>query len=292
MCFSKPKIDNTAQVQQQKDAQRARVAENQRQREIDKGMRDIAAMFEGGRYRSGSEVSREWTGRPELEVIPGTPGSPQQTERGMTSGGGTPRQFKVGDKTFDSRKDARTFRKTIDPFEEKTTAIFSEAEGLQPFLDQRRTALEDFQFPQLDQQAADAGDDITHALARSGLLRSTVASEKRTDLSRETALASAKIAADIDADIAQTRNRAEQERRALEAGLRSTGDRAGSADAATRAVENITDDAPNFSILPDLFGGVASSIGQVRQGFETGAINRRIDDVVRGFGGSEGRVVA
>jgi len=105
------------------------------------------------------------------------------------------------------------------------------------------------------------------------------------------ALASAKIAADIDADIASTRSRAEQERRALEAGLRSTGDRAGSADAATRAVENITDDAPNFSILPDLFGGVASSVGQVRQGFETGAINRRIDDVVRGFGGSEGRVV-
>lgn len=292
MCiFSKPKIDNTAQQQQQRDAKRARVAENQRQRQIDAGLRDIAALFEGGRYRSGTESVTTRTGRPALEVIPGTPGSVQETERGLTSGGGTPQQFKVGDKTFDSRKEAREYRKGLDPFTTENKAVFSVAEGLQPFLDQRREALEGFQFPQLDQQAAEAGEQIDFALARSGLMRSTVASDKRTDLAREMGLASAKIAADIDADIAATRNRAEQERRALEAGLRSTGDRAGAADAATRAVENITDDAPNFSILPDLFGGVASSIGNVRQGFETGAINRRIDEVTRGFGGREGTVV-
>lgn len=293
MCiFSKPKIDNTAQRQQQEDAKRARQEEAARQRQIDKGMQDIAALFEGGRYRSGTREVRERTGRPGIEVIAATQGAPSmggENFDGATTG--TPRQFKVGDKSFNTRAEAQEYRRTLDPFTTREKPVFTETEGLQPFLDQRREALEGFQFPQLDQQAAEAGEQIDFALARSGLMRSTVASDKRTDLAREMGLASAKIAADIDADIAQTRNRAEQERRALEAGLRSSGDRAGAADAATRAVENITSDAPNFSILPDLFGGVASSIGNVRQGFETGAINRRIDEVTRGFGGREGTVV-
>lgn len=293
MCiFSKPKVDDTALKQQQADAKRARQEEAARQRQIEKGMQDIAALFEGGRYRTGTETVRERTGRPEIVVVPGTQGAPslggEHFDGVATS---TPRQFTVGDKSFNTRAEAQEYRKTLSPFTEREKPTFAVAEGLQPFLDQRRAALEGFQFPQLDQQAANAEEQITFALARSGLGRSTVASEKRTDLNREMQLASAKIAADIDADIAQTRSRAEQERRALEAGLRSTGDRAGAADAATRAVENITADAPNFTILPDLFGGVASSIGATRRGFETGAINRRIDDVVRGFDAPEGRRV-
>lgn len=293
MCFSKPKIDNTAQIQQQQDAERARREEEARQTRIKRGMNDIRSLFEGGRYRSGFN-EREVAVPAEnqaITVIPGRPGGNEEGPRGNRYVPGTPSTFRVGDRTFNTRAEAEAAAAALPTTRVERTPVFTKTEGLQPYLDQRREALEGFQFPQLDQQAAEAGEQINFALARSGLMRSTVASDKRTDLSREMGLASAKIAADIDADIAQTRNRAEQERRALEAGLQSTGDRAGAADAATRAVENITSDAPNYSILPDLFGGVASSIGNVRQGFETGQINRRIDEVTRGFGGREGTVV-
>lgn len=292
----KPKVDDTALRIQQREARLAREREERRKKRIDRGMGDIASIFEGGRYKAGIEETKTFVGRPKIEVsrerIGAAPGAVGGENFDPAGGEDSfAKIFTVGDKTFDNRKDAAAYRKKLSPYEVTRKPIFERSKGVNPYLRQRRQALEGFYNPQLLEQSEAAQDDVTFALSRAGLTNSTVASDKKTELQREQALAAAKIAADIDSDIANTQSRFEQQRQALEAGLRASGDRSAAAEGATRAVANIQDEAPSFSILPDLFSGVAQGIGQYRENQQDAALTQRINDVINPMSRKSGVIV-
>lgn len=292
MCFSKPKVDDSALRFQQEEAARARQEEERRTRRINRGMHDIASIFEGGRYRSGfTEREVQVPGEERaITVIPGEPGGNVEGPRGNRYVPGTPSTFRVGDRTFNSRAEAEAAAAAIPQTRVERTPTFAVSQGITPYLDQRRSALEDFNFSQLADQQSDAQDDLTFALARAGLGRSTVASERQSDFENEIALAAAKIQSDIESDISSTRRNFERERQAAEAALRASGDRSSAVDAATRSVANLSE-APSLSILPDLFAGAASGIGAARTGFDGAEVTRLLDGLPPLRTRSEGQIV-
>jgi len=141
MCGGGPDVDDSPLRFQQSEAARARAQEEARQLRIAEGMRQIAAIFEGGEF---APVTNEI----EATEVPG--------EFGKRFPG-----FTAPDPSTFQRGETQTF------------------EGLQPVLDQRRDALEGFLVPQLEDQFDDARDDLTFSLARSGQLTSSTAGQQR-----------------------------------------------------------------------------------------------------------------
>ena len=163
--------------------------------------------------------------------------------------------------------------------------------GLDGVIDQRRGAMEGFYLPQLDKRFGDAKEDLTFALSRAGQLTSSVAGEKQADLSEAFGLERARIESDIAADLASTRGGMNQQRAAIEAALRSSGDATAASNAALAAATNFRQDQPTLNPIGDIFGGVAMNIGAARDGYEAGRIRDRLkapSPVSRG----SGRVVA
>lgn len=287
MCFGgKPKVDNSALEWQQAEANRARRQEAARQARIDRGLDDIAAIFDGGRYKTGTKSVRKRVGRPKIEQFFKTikreapAGFGGEADGQHNSGGGINsrvKRFRVGDKVFHNITAARKFREGLSPFKTVKKDTFANSAGITPYLDQRRSALEAFNFGQLDDQAQTAGDDLIASLSRAGLMRSTVATEKKTDLAREIDKQAAKIASNIDADIAGVRSNFSSQRAQIESDLRASGDRSSASKAATRTLSNMQSDPGNFDILPAIFSGFSSGIGAVREGYDAGEISRRLD---------------
>lgn len=147
-------------------------------------------------------------------------------------------------------------------------------EGVQPFLEQREQAQRDFYMPQLDQQFGKAKDDVTFALSRAGLLDSTVAGERQADLSEKFALERGSILARIASDIAGQKTNLNQQRSAIEAGLRASGDASQAADQALSAAVTFRQDQPTLDPLGNLFYGISEGIGAARTGQEVDRIRR------------------
>lgn len=146
--------------------------------------------------------------------------------------------------------------------------------GMQPILDQRRQAQEEFYFPQLDQSRDRAQDDLTFALARAGLLNSTTAGERQARLAQDYALQRGSILSNIAADIAGTRSNINQQRSAIESGLRASGDASQAADQALASAVTFREDMPSLNPLGHLFYGVSEGIGAARAGQEVERIKR------------------
>ena len=200
MCFGTPKIDTSYQDFQIAEAERARADEEARQARIDDGLKQIAAVFEGGTY---------------------------------------------GGETF---------------------------EGTAPILAQREQAQRDFYLPQLDIQHGKAQDNLAFALARAGLLNSTVAGERQADLAQEYSLERGSVLSRIASDIAGTKTNLNQNRSSIEAGLRASGDASAAANQALQAATTFRQDQPQLDALGPLFYGVSQGIGAVRNGAETARI--------------------
>jgi hypothetical protein len=152
------------------------------------------------------------------------------------------------------------------------TSIANVFGGMQPVLDQRRQAMTDFYVPQLQQQFKTARDDLTFGLARAGQLTSSTAGQKQADLGQTFALNRANIDSTIAADQASTRGRMEQQRQALEAGLRSSGDATAASNAALSTATTFRQDAPTLNPLGHIFYGLSEGIGAARQGAATARI--------------------
>lgn len=143
---------------------------------------------------------------------------------------------------------------------------------LNPVLDQRRKAQEDYYLPQLDKQYSDARDQLTFALANAGQSKSTTAGRKFSDLAEAFALQEGKIQSDIAGDIAGTQTRMNQNRASIEAALRSSGDNTAAADAALRQAVSFRSELPKVSPLAYAFQGATQGIGAAKTGYETGRI--------------------
>lgn len=205
----------------------------------------------------------------------------------------------VGDQEFDSEGEAEVYLASLSNQEAAqppdwmapgNVPIYAMSEGIQPYLDQRRSALENFYLPQIDQQFQDTNDDLTNAMARNGMLRSSVTADRRSELADRFNLASADIASDIQADIANSQSQFEAQRSAAEASLRASGDRSGAVDSALRAYTNVRDTAPDFSILPSLFEGVTSGIANFQQSRDAQRLRSAVDQFAQP-GSRAGRVI-
>lgn len=277
-----PKVDTTARDQAAADAKRAREAERARSKEIRLGSRDINRYFDGGRVRTGTKEVVNKLEIPGIERIlqEGSPESVQQFGRGngtRVTPAVPSTLFKVGDESFDTIDAARAYRKALPRKETVAEDIFTRVEGISPYLGQREQALRDFNFPQLDQQKDDAEENLGYALARNGLFNSSVRNERLSDLDNEFSLAGAKIESDIAADISSTKQTFENQRNALLAELRATGDRSAAGESSQRVIQNLTSDAPDLSPLPALFEGVTAGIGSAVSGFNNGSLFNQVN---------------
>lgn len=149
--------------------------------------------------------------------------------------------------------------------------IFSDTDAI---LDQRRGAMEGYYLPQLDKRFADAKDDLTFALARSGQLTSSTAGQRQADLAEAFGLERAGIESNINSDLTTTQNSLQQQRQALEASLRASGDATAASNNALAAVTTFRDDTPTLNPIGDIFYGFADGIGSARDGYEAGSISR------------------
>ena len=155
---------------------------------------------------------------------------------------------------------------------EGMTEIGTVFDGMQPVLDQRRSAMEGFYLPQLDKQFEQTRDDLTYALARSGQLTSSTAGKKQGDLSEAFGLQRASLEGDIAGDLASTQTRMNAQRQSLEAGLRASGDATAASNAALQSAVTFRADTPTLNPIGNVFYGLAQGIGAQQQGYETGRI--------------------
>lgn len=151
---------------------------------------------------------------------------------------------------------------------------FSDA-NVQQILDARKTAMTGYYVPQLDKQHADAGDELTYALARAGLGTSTAANSKRDDLESAFETQKAGVMSDIARDQAATKSSIGQQRTTLEGQLNATGDATAATNAALASRASFAADMPTLAPLANTLAGFASSVGQAANGYQVGQIQQQ-----------------
>jgi len=128
------------------------------------------------------------------------------------------------------------------------------------FFDQRKQAYVDYAQPQLQQQYNDAQRELTYALARGGLLDSSVRGAKMAELQQRNDLLAQQIGDQALAAANQDRNAVEDSRANLIATLNATGDATGVANQAlTRA--SVLSKPQAYSPLTNLFADFTSALG-------------------------------
>lgn len=310
MCFGggSPKVDTSGQDQQRADAVLARLEEDARQQRVDYGLDVIDAIFNGGEYTTGFDqkipTTRAENGAFFLET-PGAVARPNETGWAWVGPGERPKThlrnngkpigpgwefFSKEDlrdphrQQFKSREDLNRyiynnadsplFAPTITPDGDMRTSS-----GFAPLYDDRRQTQLDFYMPQLDDQFGDARDELAFALARAGLSSSTTAGERQADLSRDFQTQDARLRSQVDADVSDFRGRVQDAKSAVTNQLFATGDASLAANEALARQQRLAADAPELSVLPALFGGITSGIGQFVQGRRDAELNRLVSEL-------------
>lgn len=133
------------------------------------------------------------------------------------------------------------------------------------FYGNRRKSFLDFYSPQVDDQYKKAQESLTFALAEAGLLNSTVAADKRGDLTKAYDTQRASINSRAEADVNSLKGRVQGEKSSLVSMLNATGDAERASNEALSRTSQIYKEIPEFSPLGDLFGGIGTGIGAVAQ---------------------------
>lgn len=146
------------------------------------------------------------------------------------------------------------------------------------FFDKRKQAYIDYADPQLEQQYGDAQKELTYALARAGLLDSSVRAEKTGELQRQYDLNKQQIADQGLSYSTDARNNVEKARGDLVATLNATGDAEGAANSALARSSALS--APQaFSPLTQLFADFTNTLG-------TQAAFERATSMSQAYGGA------
>lgn len=241
--------DNSALRYQQEQDAIARQKEADREARIQQGRQQIDALFDRGQT-----------------LI--TPASTTYENLGA----GTPEY----DKAVGLWRQGAPF---LQPQKKITTEAVWSPEGAQPafnkqFYDERRQAYIDNYTPQLAQQFSDARNQLSFALARAGLLRSSVATDKVARLQADNAVQSATIANKAEDSVSQLRSQVEDSRTQLINQLNTSADPAGTANLALARTQATASQPVSYSPLGDVFTSVASGIGN----FVTGVRQKSILD--------------
>jgi hypothetical protein len=124
----------------------------------------------------------------------------------------------------------------------------------------------DYYTPQIDGQFGDANEDLAYSLARSGLLKSSVAGEKSGDLSKAYSDARSQTLARAKSAVTALRGRVANEKSSALNLLNATGDADRAASEALSRSQLLFKEQPEYNPLGDLFGGFASGIGNLNAG--------------------------
>lgn len=134
-----------------------------------------------------------------------------------------------------------------------------------PFFDRRKQAYISYAMPQVEDQYNNALTTLTSALARSGLMQSSVAARKSGDLSKQYSLQRQNVV-DQGLDAATSARRdLENSRSALVTDLYATADPAAAA-ASAQARAKIATQQPSYSPLGMLFQNAASGLADYSEG--------------------------
>jgi len=291
-----PEVDTSYQDWSVRQAKKARKQEQRREARIDRGMDEIAAIFEGGKVPTMTGVKgafdpkakyflngKRW--RPDKgATVPADEWTAQQIyDAGVAAAGGDDdltaqelydlglqQQAKgSGGEVLSRREQFRAVKGDL-----KMRGDPKHYAGTEPLLEAREKAMRDYYMPQLRENYGDAKEELTAALANAGLLVSTAANEKRADLTDAFKRERAGVLADIERDIASTRSGINDQRSQIEAALRSSGDASAGAEAALRARKTFAQDAPELNPLANTLLGAIQGIGAVQNGAQVGAIRR------------------
>ena len=277
-----PKQDNSSVEAFERERERDRRQEAARQRRIDTGERIINHVFRGGTVRTGQkEVRGDRIEVPKIERRVVTtprrlPTGNGQDDGGAATGGDRRIVFDIGDKTFKDRDKAVAYRKTLPKFETSFEPVYETYEGQAPLLEQRREALRSYYRPQLQEQYEEEQDLLASALARNGLVRSTVAADTREDLRNAFARRSAEVTSTIQNGVDELRANLADEKSAAVSALRASGDRDASVQQAVAGFNRAGNEAPRLDPIVGAFSGIADGIGAIRRGFDTGDLTRRV----------------
>ena len=145
---------------------------------------------------------------------------------------------------------------------------------------QRRDAYTNYATPQLEDQYADAQKQLTYALARGGLLDSSIRGSKLGELQQQYALQNQDIADKALASETDARNAVEDSRANLVSTLNATGDAEQAASTAISRASALSQPAA-YSPLASLFADFTDALGTSAAlakansyaGFGTGATN-------------------
>lgn len=271
MCGGSPSVDNSGSEFARQEAVRARQEQEALDRRITNGMAKIGAIFDGGSTGPMLTNSTVYDPNRQYETADGKAWKPKAT------------QYDANGEIIKGTGATAQLRDMLGKL--YLTGSGKTYAGMQPILDARRKAQEDFYLPQLDKEYSNGQDDLTFALSRAGLLSSTAATKKIADLDEGFNLEKAGQMAKIDADIASTKSGMNQQRSTLEAQLRASGDASAATNAALASRGAFAQDEPELNPLGHIFASFAQNIGQINNGYGVGQIRQ----AARGSGGSVNR---
>jgi hypothetical protein len=128
------------------------------------------------------------------------------------------------------------------------------------FFNQRRQSFLDYAQPQVDEQYGDARKELTFALARGGLLDSSVRGQKSGELQKMFDLNSQNVADQALSYETQARTGVEDARQNLIATLSATGDAQGAVNSALSRSAALSQ-SPAYSPLGQLFSDFTANLG-------------------------------
>lgn len=189
-----------------------------------------------------------------------------------------------------AREEEQARQKRIREGTQRVNTLF-DSQFDDDFFTGRRQAFMDYANPQLEQQYGDANKELAFALARGGLLDSSVRGEKAGELQRLYDLNKQNVADQALSHETQARTAVEDSRANLIATLNATGDAEGAANAALARSAALSQ-APAYSPLGQLFADFTAGLGtqaaQERAAAMSGGWYKPA--VNTGFFGNSGRV--
>lgn len=212
------------------EAKRARADEQRRQDRIRGGTTAINSIFDGGTYRPIVDP----TGQP----IDWSSGNYYDAKGNRLTG------------------TSKNFNDEVVFGDEVTKP----GQFTEDFFNQRRQSFLDYAQPQVDQQYGDAQKELTFALARGGLLDSSVRGQKAGELQKLFDLNSQSVADQALSYETQARTGVEDARQNLIATLSATGDTQGAINSALARSAALSQ-SPAYSPLGQLFSDFTANLG-------------------------------
>lgn len=275
---------NRAAKQASRDAETARQEETDRQNRIRSGTASINSTFDREFYGAGGPVGT--TAAPVAPVQPlaveTVAGSVDQqavraAQRRLDSVGGsrakqeleaalrgTPSSYRVGQQTFGTLPEAQAFASSAPaasaPAATPAATPASGPEG-ENYFDRIARSYTEFARPKVEEQLGKAREQLTFALARGGIMDSSIRSNQSADLQRE-ADEEFQAVADRGREYAtKARNSVEDARNNLITTLQVTADNTGATNAALNRAQALTSE-PTYSPVGQLFTDFSSGIEQ------------------------------